>query len=116
MQGSRRGVLPGAVPHVPPQVDSVKKRMPFARDGARKILAEETQAWGHPAGSPSPCLHPTPIGQTRPAPIHPSCAGCREGRELSAAFLLIIHAEISADGAGALRGWILMEPAGMSGQ
>lgn len=39
-----------------------------------------------------------------------------QGRELGGASSSIIHGEISADGAGAFRGWFLMEPDDVSGQ
>lgn len=42
--------------------------------------------------------------------------GAGEERKLRGAFFSIIHAEISADAAGALRGWLLMEPADVPGQ
>lgn len=68
--------------------------------------------------------HTGHIGQNRPAPLshqltvalQKSWLGAGEERELRGASFSIIHSEISADGAGAFRGWFLMEPADVSGQ
>lgn len=53
-----------------------------------------------------------------PGQPHSSLHGLGAGKErkLRGAFFSIIHAKISADAARALRGWLLMEPADVSGQ
>lgn len=51
-----------------------------------------------------------------PVSLQEPWLGAGEGRELGGASFSIIHGEISADGAGAFRGWFLMEPADVSGQ
>lgn len=44
LQSPSRGVRPRAMPHMPAQVDNVKRCLPCAGDEAKRILAGKTQA------------------------------------------------------------------------
>lgn len=125
LQSPRGTVQSRIMPHVLAQVGSVKRCLSCAGEGAKRILSGDTQAQGQPAESVLPLVHVPHrshwTSRAIPAPGSDSLWLSRshdgmQGRELGGAFSSIIHGEISADGAGAFRGWFLMEPDDVSGQ